>query len=81
MIRRNVAKYLTQSSRGKHLKEPYLLTLGLRLRRWEVLPFDGGLLDQPEALMQQIDAALDAYDEWRARQEIAPNVETVHADG
>jgi hypothetical protein len=45
----------------KHAPPP-VLTLGLRLRTWQTLPHVGGLLDQSEALMQQIDAALAAYD-------------------
>ena len=51
----------------KHAPPP-VLTLGLRLRTWQTLPHAGGLLDQPEALMQQIDAALAAYDAWQVHQ-------------
>ena len=52
----------------KHAPQP-VLTLGLRLRTWQTLPHVGGLLDQSEALMQQIDAALAAYDAWQAHLE------------
>ena len=44
---------------------PPVLTLALRLRQWQSLPVAGGLLDQPESLMQQIDTALAAYNAWR----------------
>ena len=65
-IKAAVAKVLADPD--KHAPPP-VLTLGLRLRTWQTLPHVGGLLDQPEALMQQIDAALAAYDAWQAYQQ------------
>jgi hypothetical protein len=74
-----VAKVLAHPD--KHAPPP-VLTLGLRLRTWQTLPHVGGLLDQPEALMQQIDAALAAYDAWQVhlerRQAAFNTIEAAH---
>jgi hypothetical protein len=40
------------------------LRLAEQCKQWDTLPFSGGLLDQPEALMQQLDMALLAKEIW-----------------
>lgn len=47
---------------------PKELELGLHCREYRCLPCAGGLLDQPYRLWLYIQTALDASDQWFARQ-------------
>lgn len=45
---------------------PPELTLAWRCEQYHVLPYPGGLLDQPAGLVNRMTAALNAFTVWRA---------------
>lgn len=51
--------------RSKGASPPDALELALRCRQWGALPVDGGMLDQPAWLVQQMTFLLNTFDAWR----------------
>lgn len=53
-----------QCAKGEGTPPP-ALRLAFRCERWGVLPVEGGILDQPEWLMNQLDTSKSVYDAWK----------------
>lgn len=53
---------------GENDAPPEMLKLAWQCRRWRALPAPGGLFDQPLAVMVQMDAALNTFEAFAARE-------------
>lgn len=51
--------------RSKGASPPDALMLALRCRQWGALPLGGGMLEQPDWLIEQMSRTLNTYDAWR----------------
>lgn len=63
-----VTRYLDARAHHRQGSPPPVLVLADRCQTWRTLPYAGGLLDQPEALMQQLDVAIGAREAWLYQQ-------------
>lgn len=58
---------LAAAAAGQRKGDPDpLLKLALRCERWEALPLPGGMLDQPDWLMDQFAVSLNVFHAWRS---------------
>lgn len=59
------------------MEKPFHLDMAERCKAWNALPYDGGVLDQPDALMQQMETAISARDGHIRSLEYERTIETM----
>lgn len=67
-----------EEMRPKRPAQPYWLTLYLQCKKFQALPYEGGVLDQPLEMWQSVSIAGEVYETWLQEQQAEQQAGAIH---